>query len=401
MRSDELRNGSRIDIPEFSQPLCTALQIALVELLRSFKITASAVIGHSSGEIAAAYTIGALSHESACKVAYYRGVVAGRLKRSGSSGSMMSVNLKESEVHGYLQEAGLSKDDQANISVACINSPGNVTLSGLSASLEMLKTFLDRQRIFARKVNTGIAYHSPAMRAVAEPYELLLGGLEASEQVEASGQNTGVMISSVSGTGVSKKLLATPKYWVDNLVHPVRFSDALQCLATLSDGAATSNLRLPFGSGTLTDLVEIGPRGALRRPVEDVLASTDTSPLRYHTVLERYIPALKSTLTLLGTLSCLGHTVSILAGNLHELGEESPVPLVDCPPYPFDDSRRYWSESRLSKDYRLRPRTTGHLLGRQAHDFNALQPRWRNWLSTEAVPWLKDHIVSEAVLYRR
>lgn len=70
--------------PEYSQPLSTALQIALVQLLKSFGIAPKAVVGHSSGEIAAAYAIGALSLESACKASYFRGQLAGRLRETTS-----------------------------------------------------------------------------------------------------------------------------------------------------------------------------------------------------------------------------------------------------------------------------------------------------------------------------
>ena len=79
MIPDEMKSGERINLPQFSQPLCTALQIALVELLKSFHIAPVAVVGHSSGEIAAAYAIGALSLESACRISYHRGRLSGQL----------------------------------------------------------------------------------------------------------------------------------------------------------------------------------------------------------------------------------------------------------------------------------------------------------------------------------
>ena len=66
-----------MDSPEIAQPVCTALQIALVDLLADWNVIPVAVTGHSSGEIAAAYCAGGLSHESAMKVAYYRGLLAG------------------------------------------------------------------------------------------------------------------------------------------------------------------------------------------------------------------------------------------------------------------------------------------------------------------------------------
>jgi acyl transferase domain-containing protein len=64
---------TRISEAEFSQPLCTTLQVALVDLLTFWGVTPRAVAGHSSGEIAAAYAVGAISKESAWKIAYWRG----------------------------------------------------------------------------------------------------------------------------------------------------------------------------------------------------------------------------------------------------------------------------------------------------------------------------------------
>ncbi|RYP65674.1 hypothetical protein DL769_006253 [Monosporascus sp. CRB-8-3] len=186
--------------PESSQPLCTALQIALVELLKSFGIEQMVVCGHSSGEIAAAYTTGALSQEAACKVAYYRGQLASRLKATATSpGAMISVGLSKDGVLDYLARLPPPSSAIANedtVHVACINSPRN----------------------------------------------------------------------------------------------------------------------------------------------------------------------------------------------------------LDCPAYPFDNSRRYWAESRFSRDSRLPGSAPASVLGKRSHDWNPLEPRWRHVLSPDTVPWLRDHVVSNKVL---
>jgi len=419
---DIINDPEKVNKPESSQPLCTVLQIALVALLRSFGITPAAVLGHSSGEIAAAYTVGALSHESACMVAYYRGQVAQKLGQDASQslsldrrGAMMSVNLSEHQVASYLQRflgqpAGHGGVEDA-VHVACVNSPTNVTLSASSHKIDILKAGLDKLDIFAHKIETGgIAYHSPQMAAVAQEYLDLMGGNRSLLGSGALSRPPVVMVSSVTGQIVAPKRLAMPQYWVDNLLSPVRFANALarfgEAASMATDSPVTTSLLLHPGSGLLTDLIEIGPHGALRRPVRDTLdsqASASASALRYHCILERKKSPLRTSLELMGTLFCHGHPVSVLSANFGSASKSTPdgqsqirlQGLVDCPPYPFDHRRRYWNEPRFSKDYRFRPPSSGYLLGRRSHDWNPLQPKWRNRLSIETIPWLADHVVSD------
>ncbi|ETS76597.1 hypothetical protein PFICI_11984 [Pestalotiopsis fici W106-1] len=379
---DAIKDQEKIATPEYSQPLCTALQIALVDLLRSFNILPAAVVGHSSGEIAAAYTSGALSHHDTCKVAYLRGKLAGQLARqlhiSGTPGAMLSANLSEDEVPTYLENLGLSAPDEASVCLACVNSPKNVTLAGPADLIDTVKADLDKRGVFAQKLNTGLAYHSPAMRAIAQEYASKIGPLEA-------GKQSGIrMISSVSGKPVQSDTLASPQYWVDNLVSTVQFAGALKALTTQTTAKLSDSTSEPL---VLTDLIEIGPHAALRRPIKQ------TAPqLRYHALLQRSASPLQSTLHLVGSLFCLGYPVSVTAANGQDQGK-TPY-LIDCPAYPFDHSRRYWDESRLSKDWRLREGSGGFLLGRRTHDWNPLRPRWRNLLCVENAAWLGEHHVT-------
>ncbi|KAF6807279.1 polyketide synthase [Colletotrichum musicola] len=316
---DELQSASNIDFPEYSQTLSTAVQIALIELLRSFGITPKVVVGHSSGEIAAAYAAGALTLESACKVSYFRGKLAGHRCRSLSScpsaGAMISVNLAEHEVPNYLEKAGV-----AGVGVACVNSPLNCTLSGPEKAID----------------------------AISSPIP---------------------MVSAVTGEVVRPAVLATAQYWVDNMVSPVRFADALGALTSQS-----SSWKMGF-RGNITDVVEIGPTAALRRPVADTLAKAGprAKNMRYSSVLYRNRSAVET----------------MLDGGF----------LVDCPQYPFGHSKEYWAESRISRDYRLRGAVKGETLGFRASDWNPLAPRWRNFLSVESMPWLADHNISNTVVF--
>ncbi|KAL0940386.1 polyketide synthase [Colletotrichum truncatum] len=379
---DELQNGENIDRPEYSQPLSTAVQLALIELLRSFEITPKAVIGHSSGEIAAAYAIGALSLESACKVSYFRGQLAGKLRVSSSpAGAMISIDLAEDAVPPYLERINAE-----GVSIACINSPLNCTLSGPESVIDAIKKQADEDSIFAQKLKTGVAYHSPAMLSIAENYRQRIEGLEAAKKPFNI-----PMISTVTGKTVRRNVLASAQYWIDNMVSPVRFADAVHALTRQSSTWKAGFL------GSITDFVEIGPTAALRRPVNDIVAQAGprAKKIRYSSVLYRKRSAVDTTLELAGQLFAYGHQVSITAVN--QLSSDMPF-LVDCPEYPFDHSKKYWAESRISRDYRLRGNVSGETLGMRAADWNPLEPRWRNFLSVESEPWIADHNVSTWIL---
>ncbi|RYP40552.1 hypothetical protein DL768_010620 [Monosporascus sp. mg162] len=360
-------------------------KISLVELLKSFNVVPTMVVGHSSGEIAAAYTAGALSLVSACKVSYYRGQLAGKLRAATVScpGAMISVNLAPGDVQGYLESAGLP--DISVVRVACINSPVNCTLSGSEDAIDNIQEQLDRDGIFCKKLKTGVAYHSAAMQLIASEYRSLMGSLETGEK---TGRTQVPMVSSVTGSNVALLSLSSPQYWVDNMVLPVRFSDAIQTISqTVSE---------------ISDFIEIGPHPALRRPVLDTLnhkaQSQEKGAVRYHCVLNRSQSALRSVLELLGSIFCYGYPVSIQAGNQQNADQNFIPFLVDCPGYPFDHSRTYWAESRFSRDYRLRENACD-ILGSRVSDWNPLEPKWRNTLSVETWPWIDNHVVSDTILF--
>ncbi|KAI0465689.1 hypothetical protein F4859DRAFT_527822 [Xylaria cf. heliscus] len=392
---DKIQNNSNIDHPEYSQVLCTALQIGVVELLRSFSVRPSVIIGHSSGEIAAAYTLGALSVESASKVAFYRGQLAARLKNISSS-SMLAVNLPEERLGSYLQS--FKQQFPINqICLACVNSPSNITLSGPEKFLDIIQEQLDKDVIFAQKLRTGVAYHSPIMQEIANDYESALGTLFTGEAVDASA----VMISSISAEVVSASQVATARYWVENLTSTVRFRDAV---ASIAQPVRKENSRLEL---TVTDFLEIGPHSTLRRSILDTVREV-YSPKGELSI--RYLPALlrnrSPVITIfeaLGQLFCFGYPLTIGSHNITKSRvstKNKPLPLlVDCPQYLFDHSRRYWEESRLSRDYRFRVSKPSELLGRPFHDWNPLQPRWRNISSLNSIPWLGDHEISGTKIY--
>jgi acyl transferase domain-containing protein len=170
--SEELSRAadtSQVTTAILGQPLCTALQIALVHLLRSWRIEPVAVTGHSSGEIAAAYACGALTIEDALTVAYYRGFHASTIPTitAGVEGAMVAVGLSEAEVALHISDV---PPRLGKMVVACVNSESSVTISGDKAAIDALQEQLDARGIFNRKLQVDTAYHSHHMNVIADSY---------------------------------------------------------------------------------------------------------------------------------------------------------------------------------------------------------------------------------------
>jgi acyl transferase domain-containing protein len=162
----ESAETSRVNEAEFAQSLCTAIQIALVQLLRSWGVTPKVCVGHSSGEIAAAFTEGLVSSADAIQAAYYRGKV---MRDVDTAGAMLAVSLGADSVERYIK--GL----EGQVTIACPNSPSSVTLSGDQEVVERVRLRLEADQIFARLLKTnGKAYHSHHMRPISAKYESLV-----------------------------------------------------------------------------------------------------------------------------------------------------------------------------------------------------------------------------------
>ena len=135
MSTDELFKGkgySRVDQPDVSQAACTALQLGLVDLLSSFGLRPACVVGHSSGEIAAAYAAGVVAFDDCILLAYYRGQAVLSLKEKVPEvqGSMLAVGMGFVDMSRRLKEFALP-----GVNIACVNSPASVTISGDEASI--------------------------------------------------------------------------------------------------------------------------------------------------------------------------------------------------------------------------------------------------------------------------
>ena len=210
---DELMKGkfsSRPHLAAFSQTICTVLQVAMVDLLRTWSITPVAVAGHSSGEIGAAYCLGALSREDAWRVAYYRGVVSTALKEVAPdiSGPMMAVGLSPKQAEMWISQA----ENEGEVVLACINSPSSVTLSGDKADIDRMTAKFAENGIFARKLKVDTAYHSPHMQLAYRRSLQMLGKKKKLQLPRFFGSHHHTNLLRPCATSTSSQQIANPNH---------------------------------------------------------------------------------------------------------------------------------------------------------------------------------------------
>jgi acyl transferase domain-containing protein len=196
---------SLINAAHISQPACTALQIALTLLLSSWGIHPAAVVGHSSGEIGCAFAAGIIGLEDAMKIAYYRGQCMLSLKQKAvgrPQGTMMAVGTSAESVRPLLDAV-----TKGYVTVACINSPSSVTLSGDVEAIKELQPILTEKSIFNRELKVGVAYHSAHLEPVADEYLNLI------KDIQPAATATATFYSSLFGR-VAESSELTPEYWV-------------------------------------------------------------------------------------------------------------------------------------------------------------------------------------------
>ncbi|GAM42968.1 hypothetical protein TCE0_044f17402 [Talaromyces pinophilus] len=283
--------------------------------------------------------------------------------------------------------------------VACINSPASITVSGNEEHIEKLERMLQEDGIYTARLQTAVAYHSPQMQTIIED---CLQKFDCLKVAESSLSNVR-MISSVTGYEVCGERAREASYWVDGMLSPVLFSQAIQRLCRDSASALRRKIDGSHEQAIVVDcLIEIGPHAALRLPIQENLKTIlRNRNITYLPSLIRNRQADLALLQLLGDLHCRGFPV-----NIRRVNDPNPnssakkcISLSDTPAYPFDHSTRYWAESPMSINYRLRPYGHVELLGTRSRDWNPLAPEWRCYVQVTEMPWLLDHTINGKSIY--
>ena len=376
------KETSKIGHVTRSQPVCTAIQVAYVQLLARWGITPVACIGHSSGEIGAAYAAGRLTAAQAIVVAYYRGYVVGK-SNNPTPGGMMAAGLSKQASDAEIEKLGLV----GVIRTACVNSPESVTISGDAVGIEKIMAELQGRSVFARKLNTdGRAYHSHHMSLIGQEYQDLLEKALASlpsPQIEDDVR----WISSVYGDEhVTGKVM--PAYWRKNLESPVLFSDAVEGMV----------------KGQKLHLIELGPHSALELPVKQTrtkMGLTD-SDIHYNSALSRGNDAIDCVWRLMGHLYLHGHDIDFAKVNFVETaqttGPQGKV-VKDLPPFSWTYVGMLWNEGRASQEFRHRKYPHHDLIGSKVLGGNGANFEWRKMLQVKDIPWVEGHKLGNEVVF--
>ncbi|ATY61556.1 Acyl transferase acyl hydrolase lysophospholipase [Cordyceps militaris] len=379
-------DASRISEAAVSQPLCTAVQILLVDMLNAAAIQLDAVVGHSSGEIAAAYAAGLLTASNAIRIAYLRGFYVKLAKSpTGAAGAMMAAGTSLEDATEFCN----LPEFEGRIQVAAVNSESSITLSGdADLVVDAVQTFTDEGK-FARLLKVDMAYHSAHMMPCSKPY---LEAIQAATNDNAGAASKGpkpVWYSSVMPGQVMDTSTLDSQYWVSNMTRAVMFLSAVKA-AVSSSG--------PFSLG-----LEIGPHPALKSPSLDTLTEVQGESIPYSGVLSRGQDDIHQLSTALGFV-----WYNLGAGSVSFDGFEKKLSgdiaerqiVTDLPKYVFDHSKKFWTVSRAAGAQLIDHNPPHPILGKRCKDretSNEIQ--WRNILSPKEIPWLKGHKIQGGIVF--
>ena len=373
---------SRIGEAALSQPLCTAIQIILVDLLREAGITFEAVVGHSSGEISCAYTADFISAHDAIRIAYYRGLHAKLASgpKGGQNGAMLAVGTSLKDAQDLIDLPAF----RDRLTIAAHNSSASVTLSGNLDAIAHAKMVFDEEKKFSRMLKVDTAYHSHHMTPCGDPY---IQSMRECRIVINRERNTSCSwYSSVTPGEAPMEYMETLRdvYWRDNMVKTVLFADAIRY--ALSD-------KLNFA-------LEVGPHPSLKGPATQNISDVRT-PLPYSGVLSRGQDDIESFSDALGSVwAQLGSkSVNFWAYETLMSGGAPVKFLAGLPSYQWNHERSHWHESRRSKRLRSRASPFHELLGVETPDSTDRDRRWANMLKASEIRWLDGHALQGQTVF--
>jgi acyl transferase domain-containing protein/acyl carrier protein len=345
--------GALLDETQYTQPALFALEWSLAQLWKSSGVEPSAVLGHSVGEYAALCVAGLWTLEDGLKVIAQRGKL---MQKLGAGWGMTAVQCSMAQTEEALRSTG------GQLSIAAVNAPESIVVSGAIADLARLEDSLTASGVQAKRLRVSHGFHSAQMDQVAREFSSFMGAIEFHAPRVA-------VISSVTGQPLGLQELRDQRYWQRQVRESVRFQAAMETLA------ASHELFLEIGPSVT--LLGLG-RQSIEREGQSWVAS-----------LRRDRGDNQQMLESVGQLYVKGAEIDWSAFNARRKPKR-----ISLPTYPFQ-RQRYWLEGAgASTGSANVKRVTGHamLQGRVA----AAVPIFQAQLGTELFPYLDDHRVAGA-----
>ncbi len=350
--------ASKVNDTVVVQPAVMAIQIALVKLYEHYGIRPAGIVGHSIGEVAAAFASGALTLKQAVHVIYHRSQAQ---NRASGKGGMLAVGLSLEEARKLIEGF------EGHVSIGAVNGPEMLTLSGDSEPLQLIAQMLETRGVFHRPVKVQVAYHSHHM----EPIKAIM--LKSLAQVKGV-KTTTQLYSTVTGKRADGKHL-NADYWFQNARQPVLFTDALNSM--ISEGFDT--------------FVEIGPHPVLISGAEALIQKRGADAVIAPS-MTRKEPEAVVFLQSLARLAARG----LEPNTALMFGPDRRY--VRLPKYPWQHTR-HWFESSAAAEARI---------GRFEHPFLKRPTQlvtevglavWEATLDVQKFPYLRDHQVDGEVVF--
>ncbi|MQS11078.1 amino acid adenylation domain-containing protein [Streptomyces kaniharaensis] len=344
---------SRMAETWLAQPANFAVQVGLAALWRSHGLRPDAIVGHSTGEVAAFHEAGVYDLADAVRVVLHRSRLQHRL---AGTGTMLAVGLPEAEAERRI------RPHRDRVSLAAVNGPSAVTLAGDADALRDLAEELRQEQLFAKFLDVEVPYHSVRMDPIREELLAALADLKAGE--------ARVPLYLTAADGLARGPELDAGYWWRNVRNPVRFRAAVDRMAEAGH----------------TLFLELGPHPVLGHAIRECLDGRDVEVRTLPSIRRREDEPERVARTL-AELHTLGVELSWDA--LQPGGRPVPLP---CYPWRRD---RYWAEPRPVEQVR-RGEFDHPLLGRRT---TGARPTWENALDVEKLPYLSDHRIEGSAVF--
>ncbi|MFH9672226.1 SDR family NAD(P)-dependent oxidoreductase [Streptomyces sp. NPDC017405] len=353
---DVVRSGTDLDRVDVVQPVLFAVMVSLARLWRSFGVVPDAVVGHSQGEIAAAVVAGALSPADGAKVVALRSrAIAGLAGQGGMVSLALSPERAAETVAAWT----------GRLSVAAVNGPSAVVVSGDTDALDALLASCAADGVRARRIEVDYASHSAHVERIEQELARALDGIRPVRSEVP-------LLSTVTGEWLDTSAMDAA-YWYSNLRRPVAFEPAVRTLADAGFDA----------------FIEVSPHPVLAMAVEETLEAAEATGVVLGT-LRRDEGGLQRMLLALGQAHAHGIPVDftpVFAG--------TGATRTDLPTYPFQERRLWLDVPTTSRDVAAAGLgTTGHpLLGATVEIAGTGEVLCTGRLSRRSHPWLAEHVV--------